>query len=59
MGPYCRFCDSRCFVPLTDQTPAFLVALYLPYGLMATCSAGKAFERQKLGACYDDAHVEA
>jgi hypothetical protein len=55
MGPYCQFCDTRCFVPLTNETPAFVLILYGNYGLMATCQAGKAFERQKLGVCYDDA----
>lgn len=34
MGPYCKFCDNRCFV-------------YTNKGLKATCKEGKFFELKK------------
>lgn len=42
MGPYCKFCDHRCFVTDTKRP-----------GLLATCAAGKAHDLAKLGYCYE------
>lgn len=44
MGPYCSFCDQRCFVP----NPCSGSWLY------ATCSAGKANDRRQVGHNIDD-----
>jgi hypothetical protein len=41
MGPYCRYCDNRCFVYRV-----------LPDGrgmLLATCGRGMAHDREQLG----------
>lgn len=40
MGPYCRYCDQRCFV---------LRALPDGHLLMATCPAGMAHDRAVTG----------
>jgi hypothetical protein len=37
MGPYCKFCDNRCFVP-TDKGDR------IKSGLKATCDKGKAYD---------------
>jgi len=55
MGPYCKFCDNRCFVPLTDKWPEHIVKAYGHFSLAATCEAGKEFDKNKFGYCYDDA----
>jgi hypothetical protein len=41
MGPYCKFCDQRCFVlrTLADGTPM----------LLATCARGMAYDRATCG----------
>ena len=41
MGPYCQFCDQRCFVE--RQLPS---GLHL---LMATCQRGMAWDRDHCG----------
>ena len=55
----CRFCGERCFVPLLTIAPPAVMAAYQQRGvsLLATCEAGMAFERQVLGACYEDVAV--
>jgi hypothetical protein len=52
MGPYCKFCDSRCFVPLPQGTPQEALVAYEGYDIIATCSAGQAFEMKKVGWSY-------
>jgi hypothetical protein len=56
MGPYCNFCDRRCFIPLPADTPAHIRAAYGGSGsmLVATCQSGQRFEREKVGYCLDD-----
>lgn len=41
MGPYCKFCDHRCFVPRVLPSGAHL--------LMASCAAGMAHDRDATG----------
>src|SRR3990170_3817875 len=56
MGPYCNFCQTRCFAPVKADWPE---AILLPYrekgfGIAATCAQGQEYERRKLGVCYGD-----
>ena len=44
MGPYCKFCDNRCFVH--DPKNAG--------NLLATCKRGQKYEKSKIGYCWDD-----
>jgi hypothetical protein len=55
MGPYCRFCDQRCFVPIPAETPEHILQAYGGAGsmLVATCRRGQDFERKKTGYCLD------
>jgi len=54
MGPYCRFCDQRCFVHMPMETPAHIVKAYGNSTIIATCRAGQAFEKEQVGYCYED-----
>ncbi len=55
MGPYCKFCDARCFVPFPDGTPDHVIRAYRPgVSIIATCKGGQAFEKQQTGYCHDD-----
>ena len=54
MGPYCKFCDRRCFVHITEQVPQHIRVAYLPYSIMATCPQGQEYEKRKIGYCYAD-----
>lgn len=54
MGPYCKFCDRRCFVHITYDWPKKIRQSYGRYGLAATCAKGQVFEKQRLGYCYND-----
>ncbi len=54
MGPYCQFCNQRCFVPFPEGTPARVLKAYTTSTIIATCQAGQAFERERVGYCYDD-----
>lgn len=49
MGPYCNFCDNRCFVPLPMETPKEALQAYGTATIAATCAAGQAFELKKVG----------
>lgn len=49
MGPYCKFCDSRCFVHMPMETPPEAVKAYGTATILATCQAGQAFELEKVG----------
>ena len=57
MGPYCRFCQRRCFV-YTAAWPEKVRAAYGRFTIAATCSPGQEYERQKLGYCYADVRAE-
>jgi hypothetical protein len=54
MGPYCKFCGNRCFVPMTSDTPDHIVRAYGNTTIVATCPMGQAFEKQKVGYCYEN-----
>jgi hypothetical protein len=54
MGPYCKFCGTRCFVPVTDRWPKHIIEAYGRFGLAATCPTGQQLEKQRLGYCWDD-----
>lgn len=41
MGPYCKFCDSRCFVSRVLRDGRSM--------LLATCARGAAHDRAKVG----------
>jgi hypothetical protein len=44
MGPYCQFCDHRCFVPNPRKGDRATI--------LATCPAGQAHDKASLGYCY-------
>lgn len=54
MGPYCKFCNSRCFVHMPMEAPPDAVKAYGSSTILATCPAGQAFEKEKVGWCYGD-----
>lgn len=65
MGPSCNFCNTRCFVPITDdlwarmtEAQRNLYALENAQGLkvtiIATCPGGQAFEKEHMGVCYGE-----
>jgi hypothetical protein len=54
MGPYCKFCGTRCFCHFPQETPEHILKAYGTSTIIATCPAGQAFEKQKVGYCYDD-----
>ncbi len=55
MGPYCRFCNQRCFAFFPMATPQAALDAYGPnVQIIATCAWGQEFEKSKTGWCYDD-----
>ena len=60
MGPYCKFCNNRCFVPFPEGTPQEVFDAYnasclsRSVSIIATCSKGQAYEKEKTGWCLDD-----
>jgi hypothetical protein len=59
MGPYCKFCDSRCFIPadLDDrEVPKEFQTKFVERGcpILATCAAGKVLDKSVLGFSADD-----
>jgi hypothetical protein len=59
MGPYCKFCNHRCFTHMPEETPEHIVEAYRTFmggsvPIIATCPAGQQFEKQRIGYCYDD-----
>jgi len=58
MGPYCKFCDERCFVPCPADAPGDVKEAFRDaaggLALMATCPKGRAFDREKTGYSIDD-----
>ena len=58
MGPYCKFCDRRCFVDpmiwgLLSTSQKRVLGDH-GYPLLATCAAGQEHDRQKLGLDYSE-----
>lgn len=53
IGPYCIFCDRRCFVRIPVDTPdsmrAILREVAPGVSILATCRRGEAFERDRFG----------
>jgi len=58
MGPYCKFCGMRCFVPFPQWTPEHIIKAYRAYrpgvSIIATCKCGQEFEKKQTGYCYDN-----
>jgi len=54
MGPYCKFCDRRCFVPFPAGTPKHILDAYGSNDIIATCQGGQQFEKERIGYCYQD-----
>ncbi len=59
MGPYCKFCNQRCFVHTPKLTPEVKVrALASKFGrvpdILATCSGGKKYDREVVGFDIDE-----
>jgi hypothetical protein len=48
MGPYCNYCDKRCFVDNPKK----------PGWLLATCIKGQAHDKDVLGYCWRDIKEE-
>lgn len=53
MGPYCKFCNTRCFVPFPHDAPQqvidYFYAMYGSLPILATCPRGQDFELLKTG----------
>ena len=58
MGPYCNYCERRCFVYFPQRAPEEARAAYQASGrgfdIIATCREGQKFEKLLTGWCYDD-----
>lgn len=58
MGPYCKFCDNRCFTPLGiiggRIAPKWVFELYGDVSIIATCPKGQALEREQVGICHSE-----
>lgn len=54
MGPYCKFCDMRCFVP----DPWGKAKIHGSPVILATCTEGKTHDRAALGYDIDEARAE-
>ncbi len=54
MGPYCNFCNTRCFIPLQNLIPSYILKAYKNNNLAATCEKGQEFEKKRIGYCYND-----
>ena len=59
MGPYCNYCQQRCFQHVPADTPEDMLAVYQArfngdVPIIATCPAGQEFERQRIGFSLDD-----
>lgn len=51
MGPYCQFCDHRCFVEriIPNPAPGTIAEATGGHLLMATCATGMAHDRRATG----------
>jgi len=54
LGPYCKFCNMRCFTYFPEGTPQHILDAYGTSTIIATCKEGQEFEKQKVGYCYGD-----
>lgn len=58
MGPYCKFCNQRCFTHMPLNAPQHIVDAYVAkvgsIPIIATCPGGQQFEKDKVGYCYHD-----
>lgn len=54
MGPYCKFCNQRCFMHVPETAPAHVQEAYGRFTIAATCPGGKACDRENVGFCADD-----
>lgn len=54
MGPYCSYCQNRCFVPFPKGTPDEAIKSYRStVTIIATCQEGQQFEMERTGWCYN------
>jgi len=61
MGPYCKYCDTRCFTPIPSVVFERMKKLNeegaslgrIP-DIMATCARGQQHDKEACGFCYDD-----
>ena len=54
MGPYCNFCEKRCFCHFPQDTPHYILKAYGTSTIVASCPKGQALEKQEVGFCLDD-----
>lgn len=58
MGPYCNYCNQRCFTHMPAHTPPHIFEAYVRavggVPILATCPSGKAMEKERVGYCIDD-----
>ncbi len=54
MGPYCNFCNQRCFCVLPEFTPRWIRDQYPQHIIVATCYRGQQAEKKQFGYCYQD-----
>lgn len=56
MGPYCNYCNQRCFVrlPILVSLPLAMRKAYREHhiDIIATCHGGQVFEKARIGYCY-------
>lgn len=50
MGPYCNYCDKRCFVPNPNHSDPFNGGATI----LATCLGGQKHDKRLLGYCWDE-----
>lgn len=54
MGPYCNFCNNRCFTYFPEGTPQEAINAYRPgVTIIATCQRGQQAEMERTGWYYD------
>ena len=54
MGPYCQYCQKRCFTYFPEGTPAEAIKAYRPgVTITATCTRGQQAKMERTGWCYD------
>ena len=53
MGPYCNFCQTRCFTHFPKNTPRHILKAYGTSTIIATCPAGQQLEQAKTGYSLD------
>jgi hypothetical protein len=54
MGPYCNYCNTRCFCHFPQGTPEAALKAYRPgVSIIASCRKGQEFEKETTGWCLD------